>query len=269
MSLGGPGCSSRVVCGCAHRRRHGFCCVPRVPQSRAAGPRAVRRRPVEPGAPGSVCRFVAVRHRSRAVVRKAARSYLRGSLRYDRAPSGTTARFRVRPRASGYDRAPSGTTARPRVRPRAPGYDRALPGTTAQGSKVPNHRHSPTPTAPSHMKGQMVSPRLRGGRDGGMPHQAEGVAPPSRAGPSCESAIHALRCRVPPSCAGPSRRIGAGASPCHAAPPSRGTRIPDRSAVGARRASPNLGVVQQPVRGGRAQARTARRPVRRRRRASR
>ena len=199
--------------------------------------------------PAHALRFVAVRHRPCAVVRNSARSYLRGSLRYDRALPGTTARSWVRPRASG--------------------YDRALPGTTAQGSKVPNHRHSPTPTAPSHMKGQMVSPRLRGGRDGGMPHQAEGVAPPSRAGPSCESAIHALRCRVPPSCAGPSRRIGAGASPCHAAPPSRGTRIPDRSAVGARRASPSLGVVQQPVRGGRAQARTARRPVRRRRRASR
>ena len=83
------------------------------------------------------------------VVRNSARSYLRAPLRYDRAPSGTTARPRVRPRVPGYDRAPSGTTARPRVRPRAPTYDQALPGTTAR-PETPNRRHPPTPTAPTH-----------------------------------------------------------------------------------------------------------------------
>ena len=64
------------------------------------------------------------------VVRNSARSYLRAPLRYDRAPRGTTARLRVRPRVPGYDRAPRGTTARPHVRPGASGYDRAGPRDT-------------------------------------------------------------------------------------------------------------------------------------------
>ena len=63
------------------------------------------------------------------VVRNSARSYLRAPLRYDRAPSGTTARLRVRPRV--------------------PTYDQALPGTTAR-PETPNRRHPPTPTAPTH-----------------------------------------------------------------------------------------------------------------------
>ena len=51
MSLGGPGCSSRVVCGCAHWRRHGFCCVPRVP--RAPRRWSARRAPSACGARGA------------------------------------------------------------------------------------------------------------------------------------------------------------------------------------------------------------------------
>jgi len=59
----------------------------------------------------------------RQVVPRATRSYLKTPLRYDRAPSGTTAWESVRPREPEYDHAPSGTTAR-----REPASVRARPG---------------------------------------------------------------------------------------------------------------------------------------------
>ena len=123
--------------------------------SLACGARSARERtPLRHRGPtGSMRSYVKPcgRTPTRAVVRNSARSYLRAPLRYDRAPSGTTARPRVRPRAPGYDRASPRTTRRSRVRPRAPRRRTA-------GTRPPR----PHP----HTKGRMTPPCWDSGFDG-------------------------------------------------------------------------------------------------------
>ena len=107
---------------------------------RSAGLGTARHRPVEPGAPGSVPRFVLVRHRPRVVVRKAAWSYPHRTRSYATPVVVQSAPLFV-------------TRGRPGDPPAAPGYDRALPGTTAR-LETPNHRRPPTPPTPSHTNGE-------------------------------------------------------------------------------------------------------------------
>ena len=135
--------SLRIPVPCALTDGAPPACAPPVGGARGAGERAPFRRRAPPASRG--------RMQSRAVVRNSARSYLRAPLRYDRAPSGTTARPRVRPRAPGYDRASPRTTRRSRVRPRAPRRRTA-------GTRPPR----PHP----HTKGRMTPPCWDSGFDG-------------------------------------------------------------------------------------------------------